>query len=186
MKEIAKHPVLSIEKGEKVVFYFGGKVVEGEKGLTIAAALHRAGFPVHSHSLEKRNRSLECGIGKCGACEMLVDGEIRRICITPCDNVKNVSEVDASASAAVSFPQKGAERKIYRTQVAIIGAGPAGLAAREELRKKGIQTLTIDANDKQGGQFFDADACFLLFRERTSFWWSPWLRYCSRFNRRHE
>lgn len=169
MKEIAKHPVLSIEKGEKVVFYFGGKAVEGEKGLTIAAALHRAGFPVHSHSLEKRNRSLECGIGKCGACEMLVDGEIRRICITPCDNVKNVSEVDASALAAVSFPQKGAERKIYRTQVAIIGAGPAGLAAREELRKKGIQTLTIDANDKPGGQFLMQTHAFFFFEKERRF-----------------
>lgn len=169
MKEIAKHPVLPIVNGDKVAFYFGGKKVEGVKGLTIAAALHRAGFPVHSHSLEKRNRSLECGIGKCGACEMLVDGEIRRICITPCDNVKEVREVDSSAPAAVVFPAKGNERKIYRTQVAIIGAGPAGLAVREELRKKGIQTLTIDANDKPGGQFLMQTHAFFFFEKERRF-----------------
>ena len=62
------------------------------KGFTIAAALHQAGYPVHSHSVNGRNRSLNCGIGKCGACEMLVDGEVKRICITKVDNVKEVSE----------------------------------------------------------------------------------------------
>jgi hypothetical protein len=67
--------------------------VSGEKGFTIAAALHQAGFPIHSHSLQNRERSLECGIGKCGACEMLVDGNIKRICITKVDDVKKVSEI---------------------------------------------------------------------------------------------
>ena len=42
----------------------------------MAAALHKAGYPVHSLSLEHRKRTMECGIGKCGACEMLVDGRI--------------------------------------------------------------------------------------------------------------
>ena len=58
------------------------------KGFTIAAALHQAGYPVHSHSVNGRNRSLNCGIGKCGACEMLVDGEVKRICITKVDKCK--------------------------------------------------------------------------------------------------
>jgi aerobic-type carbon monoxide dehydrogenase small subunit (CoxS/CutS family) len=82
MLKITKHPILDIEEREITTFEFEGQTIEGEKGLTIAAALHQAGFPVHSHSLKGRNRSLECGIGKCGACEMLVDGEIKRICIT--------------------------------------------------------------------------------------------------------
>ena len=38
-------------------------------------------------------RSLECGIGKCGACEMLVDGVVRRICITKVDGVKEDLEI---------------------------------------------------------------------------------------------
>ena len=74
MSKIKKHPVLEVPVRDKVIFKYNGQEVEGEKGYTIAAALHRAGFPVHSHSLDGRERSLECGIGKCGACEMLVDG----------------------------------------------------------------------------------------------------------------
>ena len=86
MSKIKKHPVLEVPVRDRVIFKYNGQEVEGEKGYTIAAALHRAGFPVHSHSLDGRERSLECGIGKCGACEMLVDGKIRRICITKVDD----------------------------------------------------------------------------------------------------
>ena len=76
MSKINAHPILDVPKRDKVIFIFNGKQIDGEKGFTIAAALHQAGYPVHSHSLDGRGRSLACGIGKCGACEMLVDGDI--------------------------------------------------------------------------------------------------------------
>ncbi len=90
MYRIENHPILDIPQSEMVEFMYEGHKVQGRKGYTIAAALHQAGYPVHSHSLDGRNRSLNCGIGKCGACEMLVDGEVRRICITKVDGVKEV------------------------------------------------------------------------------------------------
>ena len=63
----------------------------------MAAALHKAGYPVHSLSLEHRKRTMECGIGKCGACEMLVDGRIRCICVTKVDGVRKVSRLSADS-----------------------------------------------------------------------------------------
>lgn len=93
MERIVNHPILTIPQEGEHTFLFNGKPVTGMKGFTIAAALHQAGYPVHSHSVNGRNRSLNCGIGKCGACEMLVDGEVKRICITKVDNVKEVSEI---------------------------------------------------------------------------------------------
>ena len=93
MFKISSHPILEVKGTSNVTFRFEGKTVEGQSGYTIAAALHQAGFPVHSHSLKNRERSLECGIGKCGACEMLVNGKIKRICITLVDGVKEVSEI---------------------------------------------------------------------------------------------
>ena len=92
MYKIEEHPILDIPKAEEIEFKFNQEIVKAKKGYTIAAALHQAGFPVHSHSLKNRNRSLECGIGKCGACEMLVDGEIKRICIQKVDDVNEVRE----------------------------------------------------------------------------------------------
>ncbi|NMD15399.1 MAG: hypothetical protein GYA75_01190, partial [Bacteroidales bacterium] len=93
MYKITTHPILEVPKAEKVTFRYDGHIIEAEKGYTIAAALHQAGFPVHSHSLRNRKRSLECGIGKCGACEMLVNGQVKRICITKVDGVHEVKEI---------------------------------------------------------------------------------------------
>lgn len=43
---------------------------------------------------------------------------------------------------------------IYNTQVAIIGAGPAGLSAAIEVAKNGGQAIVLDENDRPGGQLF--------------------------------
>lgn len=168
MRKIVNHPVLEIPRGEKVEFMFEGKPVSGEKGYTIASALHQAGYPVHSHSLSNRNRSLECGIGKCGACEMLVDNEIRRICITPVDGVKEVREIPREYHPVVRTPGKEAAR-VYRTKVAIIGAGPAGLAAREELARHGVESMVIDSNDQTGGQFLMQTHQFFFFEQQKKY-----------------
>ena len=131
MYRIESHPILDIPSSEIVEFYYEGKKIQGRKGYTIAAALHQAGYAVHSHSIDGCPRSLECGIGKCGACEMLVDGKIRRICITLVDNVKEVRELKKDYMPETQTHEKR-KVKIYKTQVAIIGAGPAGLACREQ------------------------------------------------------
>ena len=116
MYRIENHPILDIPQSEMVEFMYEGHKVLGRKGYTIAAALHQAGYPVHSHSLDGRNRSLNCGIGKCGACEMLVDGEVRRICITKVDGVK---EVRLMGDGEVTMPevrtQEPREVKVYKT-----------------------------------------------------------------------
>ena len=42
----------------------------------------------------------------------------------------------------------------YDTELAVIGAGPAGLAAAVEAAKYGVETTVIDENMKAGGQLF--------------------------------
>ena len=169
MYRIDKHPILEVPVSEKQTFTFNGKNVEGDKGFTIAAALHQAGFPVHSHSLQNRNRSVECGIGKCGACEMLVDGEVKRICIAKVDGIKEVVEIPKDyISQNLRTVSKDA-LNVYKTTVAIIGAGPAGLAAREELNRQGVDNIVIDNNDKIGGQFLMQTHQFFFFEKEKKF-----------------
>ncbi|MEZ5084352.1 MAG: 2Fe-2S iron-sulfur cluster-binding protein, partial [Bacteroidales bacterium] len=153
MYKIHEHPILTVPEVRETTFTFNGKTVHGEKGFTIAAALHQSGFPVHGHSLKNRNRSLECGIGKCGACEMLVDGEIKRICITKVDDVKKVQEIPIDYTPKTTEVNKHKAVDVFKTSVVIIGAGPAGLAVREELNKLNVDNIVIDNNDKIGGQF---------------------------------
>ena len=168
MYKIEKHPILDIPQEDLVEFQYEGQTVKGQRGKTIAAALHQAGYPVHSHSLAGRERSLECGIGKCGACEMLVDGKIRRICITLVDGVKEVREIPKDYQPDYSEnPQQ--EVKIYKTTVAIIGAGPAGLACREQLNKFGVSNLVIDNNARIGGQFNMQTHQFFFFEKEQKF-----------------
>lgn len=169
MPKIAKHPVLDIAPMEQVVFLFEGREVVGEKGLTIAAALHEAGFPVHSHSIKNRNRSLECGIGKCGACEMLVDGQIRRICVTPVDDVKEVAEIPNGYAPTARLDPQDTAVNVYRTEVAIVGAGPAALAAREVLMSHGVPSIIIDSQSRVGGQFLMQTHRFFFFEKNLRF-----------------
>ncbi len=175
MNRITNHPISDIPESEVVEFMFEGRKVQGLKGYTIAKALHEAGYPVHSHSLSGRNRSLECGIGKCGACEMLVDGRVRRICITPVDGVREVRIIAHEADLpGVTFdpPQRRQEAdslKIYKTTVAIIGAGPAGLACREQLKKFGIDNIVVDSNPRIGGQFNMQTHQFFFFEKEKKY-----------------
>ncbi len=169
MYKIEKHPILEVKDCSKVSFNFNGKQITGDKGFTIAAALHQAGHPVHSHSLKNRERSLECGIGKCGACEMLVDGQIKRICITKVDGVKEVCEIPVDFKPQKTETRKEDAVKVYKTSVAIIGAGPAGLAVREELNNHQIENIVIDNNDKIGGQFLMQTHQFFFFEKEKKF-----------------
>jgi glycine/D-amino acid oxidase-like deaminating enzyme/Fe-S-cluster-containing hydrogenase component 2/bacterioferritin-associated ferredoxin/ferredoxin len=169
MNKIESHPILDIKTGLPTTFTFNGQSIPAEKGFTIAAALHQAGFPVHSHSLRDRNRSLECGIGKCGACEMLVDGHVKRICITKVDDIKEVAEITPDYVPEIVKYKKEEAIKVYKTEVAIVGAGPAGLACREELNKQGIRSIVIDNNEQIGGQFLMQTHQFFFFEKEQKF-----------------
>ncbi len=169
MYKINKHPILNVPENPKTEFKYNGEKIIGEKGFTIAAALHQAGYPVHSHSIKGRNRTLECGIGKCGACEMLVDGKVKRICITLVDGVKEVREIPEDYYPESSGSKIDKASKVYKTAVVIIGAGPAGLAAREVLNKHNVDNIVIDNNDKIGGQFLMQTHQFFFFEKEKRF-----------------
>ena len=173
MYKIEKHPILDIPEEDTIEFTYEGTPIKGQRGKTIAAALHQAGYPVHSHSIDGRNRTLQCGIGKCGACEMLVDGVIRRICITNVDGVHHVQEIPKGYIPGLEVPatppDESRKVKVYKTTVAIIGAGPAGLACREQLNKLGVPNMVVDSNARVGGQFNMQTHQFFFFEKEQKF-----------------
>ncbi len=169
MYKIVKHPIIQVRESEKHTFLYDDKQVTGDKGYTIAAALHQAGFPIHSHSVKDRSRSLECGIGKCSACEMLVDGVVKRICITPVDGVKRVAEIPKDYVPKPAAYEKSQSIRVHKTEVVIVGAGPAGLAAREVLNQHQVSNIVVDSNAEIGGQFNMQTHQFFFFEKEKKY-----------------
>ena len=56
---------------------------------------------------------------------------VRRICITKVDDVKEVREIPQGYEPQPRAVDTDKAIKVYKTDVAIIGAGPAGLAASD-------------------------------------------------------
>jgi len=79
------HPILNIERGQRVQFSFDGKVIPAYEGETIAAALFAAGLRIFSRSFKyHRPRGLFCMSGHCANCLMRVDGIPNvRTCVEP-------------------------------------------------------------------------------------------------------
>ncbi len=83
-----------------------------------------------------------------------------RICPAPCEGACHRKKVDEPVSICLLkrfVGDEGKEPSISPApktgwKVAVIGAGPAGLAAAYSLQQRGVQVTLFDAADKAGGQ----------------------------------
>ena len=69
-----------------------------------------------------------------------------------------------------------AARRSARSRVGIIGAGPAGLAAAEELRRRGYQVTVYDRHDRVGGLMIYGIPGFKLEKDIVLRRWNGWRR----------
>jgi sarcosine oxidase subunit alpha len=171
---LAGHPILEFKRGRRISFTADGKRLYGYEGETVAAALHAAGVTAYRRSPQyHRPRGFFCAIGKCSSCLMTVDGVPNvRICITL---LRGGMEV-RTPSGKGQLPEKDPVTKwpwpgqyideIAETDVAIVGAGPAGLAAAIETTRLGVETTVIDENDRIGGQLIKQTHMFFGSKEQ--------------------
>lgn len=168
---IKDHPILEFPESRKEIsFTFNGKRIKALEGDTIAAALHAAGIRVLSHSLKQhRPRGFFCAIGKCSSCEMEVDGAPNvKTCLEPVRD----GMVVKSQTGWGEFPKIEKRHSYVRgeipqreTDVAIVGAGPAGLSAAIEAAKLGASVLLMDENFLVGGQLIKQTHMFFGSKE---------------------
>ncbi len=89
-------------------------------------------------------------------------GILGRVCVRPCESVCRRGEVNdpisicalkrfASDNGADSWKTASLKAPDTGKNVAVIGAGPAGLSAAFYLRKKGHAVTVFDSNEKAGG-----------------------------------
>lgn len=139
--------------------WYDGQPVPFEPGQTVAAALWNAGIRSwHARGGSGRSHGLVCGIGSCFRCLAVIDGEAdQRACLAPARSgmVVNGAVHDAtSASGGIPAPRRTRAAATGRYDVAVVGGGPAGLAAAATASLAGARVVLVDAAPRPGGQFW--------------------------------
>ena len=152
--------------GQPIQFFYNGKTVSGFEGQSIAAALTAQGIRTFSHDKAGNARGIFCGMGVCYECVVNIEGQGNtRACLTPARSGINVSSTHYLRDAAApdselsdSTPATDTEPQppitATHTDVAVIGAGPAGLSAAITLQNHEIPVMVIDERTAPGGQYF--------------------------------
>ncbi|WP_421725017.1 FAD-dependent oxidoreductase [Bauldia sp.] len=154
-----------VPNGPRVSFTFDGAPIEAYAGETIASALAASGIAaIRTHEIAgpdglPQSRGLYCGMGACYDCVVTVDGRAgQRACLTHVAGGEVVRSVPPAGTAddplqplAVEPAGKLPERK---TDILVIGAGPAGLAAALAARRAGAAVIVLDERPQSGGQYY--------------------------------
>ena len=171
---VLNHPILGeLEVGKTVEIEVDGATIEAIEDEPISSALAAAGKSVFRHTQKRGEpRGVFCAIGRCTDCMMVVDGVPNvRTCVTPVragmvvETQEGLGESrqrrrSATADAAIGSrteaenPPEERQSIPRNTELAIVGAGPAGLSAAIEAAQAGVHVTLIDENQKAGGQLF--------------------------------
>lgn len=153
---IEEHPILTFEKRRRVEFLFDGQKMWGYEGEPIAAALHANGVRVLRRSIKlNRPRGFYCAIGNCSSCFMTVNGEPNvRTCVEKLEQgiVVETQKGKGDLSKARIKLASPSRSEIKKTEIAVIGGGPAGLSAAVSANQMGAKVTLLDRNSKLGGQ----------------------------------
>lgn len=151
--------------GEKMTctISVAGRRLEVPAGLSIAAVLTREGEPDFSVGNNGDARGLFCGMGACHDCLVTVDGRTgQRACMTM---VRDGMVINPGASRPdITDPALAdlapVPRQIAQTEIemAVVGGGPAGLAAAQHAAAAGIGVIVLDERHSAGGQYYKQPA----------------------------
>ena len=151
---IKSHPILSVNKREKVTFYWKGEKLEGYKGEMLASSLFANGIRIFGHHpKDKSPQGIFCANGQCSQCMVIVNGLPVKSCMTPLKEGMRVEPLEnyPKLPADDKMPEFGTPR-VIKVGVLIIGGGPAGMSAANELGKKGIDAIIVDDRHRLGGK----------------------------------
>ena len=167
---IRQHPILSFDKQDSFTFLHDGIPVKAFRGETVAAALHAAGIRVLSRSLRyHRPRGFFCAIGKCSSCMMEVNGipNVKTCMVLSEPGMVVKTQQGRGVLRQTDDKHPDAEYKIseIETDIAVVGAGPAGLSAALYASQFGANVAVFDENPRMGGQLIKQTHMFFGSKE---------------------
>ncbi|NNE23156.1 MAG: FAD-dependent oxidoreductase [Rhizobiales bacterium] len=145
---------------EVVDIDFHGRVIKARKGESLLAALVASGEYRLRETGDGQVRGPFCGMGVCQECLVEInDAPAQRACMFKVDQPLTVRrqtpQVRAPVEAAPPITaQSSRSRAALTPQIAVVGGGPAGMAAAACAARAGADVLLIDERAQLGGQFY--------------------------------
>jgi NADPH-dependent 2,4-dienoyl-CoA reductase/sulfur reductase-like enzyme len=144
-------------EGERIAIDFEGRMVEGRRGETLAAALTAAGIRDLRLTQSEQPRGIFCGMGVCQECLVEIDGRAnQRACMTKIDRSLSVRR-QRHLAEAMALPSAVSEPRwaeILEPDILVLGGGAAGLNAATAAACAGAKVLLVDERPEPGGQFY--------------------------------
>ena len=153
---IAIHPILPIPEREEVYFYWNGQKLKAKRGEMIASALIANGISIFGHHHKDGSaQGIFCANGQCSQCSVIANGIAVKSCMTAVSENMIVQSLEGlPVLPTIDTPLNFEPLEYVKTDVLIIGGGPAGLSAAIELGKQNIPTLLIDDKYALGESWF--------------------------------
>ncbi len=151
---LSEHPVLPIPLRDEIVFYWKKKPFKAKRDEMISSALIANGvFVFGHHPRDGAPQGIFCANGQCSKCMVIANGRPVKSCMTPVRENMIVEPVDGLPELPLetTVPEL-ADIPEHKTDVLIIGGGPAGLSAALEIAGQGIDCLIVDDKHKPGGK----------------------------------
>ncbi|WP_371156311.1 FAD-dependent oxidoreductase [Jannaschia sp. 2305UL9-9] len=139
----------------RLTFSLDGTPCEAAPGDSIAAALAAAGHVELGQRRSGAPRGQFCGMGICHDCLVTVDGRRgQRACMVSVRDGMTVQREDERALSPGTTPPTAPAHAQVAVDIAIVGAGPAGLSAAVRAAQGGANVLVLDERGEPGGQYF--------------------------------
>ncbi len=151
---IEKHPILTISEKRPVSFYWGREKMTARAGEVIASALFANDVRLFGRHVKNQSpQGIFCANGQCAQCTVIANGVPVKACMTAVAENMMVHSVDG-VPGLPQVVQKFEFLKIpeIKTEVLIIGGGPAGLSAAIQLGQRGVDTIIVDDKERAGGE----------------------------------
>lgn len=145
---------------DTVTLSINGRPIEVGEGSMVSTAIAAAGYHWCRRSITGEPRAPVCGMGICFECRVSIDGKAHeRSCQVLCASGMKVETDEVVRDRGFSQTDMKAPTRVRREfDVAIIGAGPAGLASAWAAAQSGASVAIIDDNQSKGGQIWRGDA----------------------------
>ena len=154
MEGIKNHPILEIPERKRISFSFEGKQLIGFEGMVISSALFLNKIKIFGyHARDRSPQGIFCCNGQCSQCNVIVNGIPVKACMTTLEEGMVINSCNGLPELpALDSPIHVDDIDIIKTEVLVIGAGPAGLSATKVLGEHNIEVILVDDKNQLGGK----------------------------------